>query len=185
MNPVNKQSSAKPSSARRWSIGLSIGIVVFLAVEGGLLVAKQNSQAQASEQRSEEINQRGAQVMPFDLSRTTHTFATDTQGGIQTVTANDPADSTQIELIQAHLQEEAEKFSEGNFSDPFTIHGVEMPGLAELKRGADRVNVQYEPLPNGARLRYSSNDPALVAVLHEWLEAQNTDHNGHPGGMIH
>ncbi len=179
MKPINKK-----SLARRWSIGL-FGVAVFLAVEGGSLVAKQNSQAQVLEQRSEEINQCGAQVMPFDLSLTTHTFATDTNGGSQIVVANDPSDSSQIKLIQAHLQEEAGKFSDGDFSDPATIHGAEMPGLAELQRGADRINVQYEPLPNGARLRYSSNDPTLVAVLHEWLGAQNTDHNGHYGGMSH
>ena len=180
MEPVNKQ-----LLPHRWSVGLFIGFAVLLMVEGGVLVTKQMSQAQVSEQRLEEVNQRGAQVMPFDLNRTTHIFATDTNGGTQMVTANDPSDSNQVELIQAHLQEEARKFSNGDFSDPATIHGAEMPGLTELQRGANRINVQYESLPNGARLRYSSNDSTLVAALHRWLGAQNTDHNGHHGEMSH
>lgn len=176
MEPINKQ-----SLAHRWYFGLFIGVVVFRVLGGGILVAKQISQDQVTEKRLEEVNQRGAQVMPFDLSRTTHIFKTDTNGGTQTVTANDPSDSTQIKLIQAHLQEEAEKFSNGDFSDPATIHGADMPGLAELQQRADRINVKYEPLPSGARLRYSSNDPTLVSALHEWLGAQNMDHNGHHG----
>ena len=179
MKPINE-----PSLARRWSVELFIGTVI-LFTGGGIIVAKQSSQAQVSEQRLEEINQHGAQVMPFDLDRTTHTFVTNSDGGTQIVIANDPSDSKQIELIQSHLQEEAEKFSRGDFSDPATIHGAEMSGLAELQRGADRINVQYEPLLDGARLSYSSSEPKLVAALHEWLGAQDTDHNSHSGEMNH
>jgi len=51
-------------------------------------------------------------------------------GGLQAVTVKDPSNSTQMALIQAHLQEEAEKFRQGDFSDPATIHGGHMPGLA-------------------------------------------------------
>ena len=34
----------------------------------------------------------------------------------------------------------------------------------------------YEPVPDGARLRFSSRAPALVAALHRWFAAQLSDH---------
>lgn len=58
--------------------------------------------------RQAEVAARGAQVMPFDLEETTHVFEKMDDGGLQRVTANEPSNMKQIELIQAHLQEEAD-----------------------------------------------------------------------------
>src|SRR5262245_65571299 len=87
----------------------------------------------ASQTRQEEVATRGAEVMPFDLEQTMHVFQPLADGGLQTVTAKDPANSAQIALVQAHLQAEAEKFHRGDFSDPANIHGADMPGLAALQ----------------------------------------------------
>jgi hypothetical protein len=117
--------------------------------------------------------------MPFDLAQTIHHFQPLEHGGLQTVTVKDPSNSTQITLIQAHLKEEAEKFHRGDFSDPAKIHGEHMPGLAALQTGAQRIDVQYTALPNGAQIRYSTTDPALVMALHQWFAAQRADHGHH------
>ena len=72
-----------------------------------------------------EIAERVAQFMPFYLDATTHTF-TDTEDlVVQTVTADDPDDNDQIQLIRAHLREERDKFARGDFEDPAAIHGHE------------------------------------------------------------
>jgi len=126
--------------------------------------------------RRAEVAAKGATVMPFDLTRTTHTFDKVATGGVQTVTANDPSDITQLELIRGHLREEAAKFSRGDFSDPATIHGHDMPGLAELREGAARVDVQYKDLDNGARLTYATTEEPLIRGIHSWFDAQTTDH---------
>jgi hypothetical protein len=47
------------------------------------------------------------------------------------VTADTPKDGEQIALIRQHLQDEAEKLRRADFGDPATIHGHDMPGLAE------------------------------------------------------
>jgi hypothetical protein len=132
--------------------------------------------------RQEEVAKRGAQVMPFDLEQTMHMFQTLADGGLQTVTAKDPANSAQIALIQAHLQEEAAKFQRGDFSDPATIHGENMPGLAALQAGARHLGIQYAPLPDGAQIRYATQDPALVTALHQWFAAHRSDHGPHAVG---
>ena len=133
----------------------------------------------ASPSRQEEVAAKGAKIMPFDLEQTVHHFQPLENGGLQTVTVKDPSNSTQIALIQAHLKEEAEKFHRGDFSDPAKIHGENMPGLAALQTSAQHIDVQYSALPNGAQIRYSTKDPALVMALHQWFAAQRADHGHH------
>lgn len=64
----------------------------------------------------------GPQVMPFDLSKTTHIFKMTETGGVQQVIAKDPGDREQIALIQQHVQHEAVRFGSGDFSDPTSLH---------------------------------------------------------------
>jgi hypothetical protein len=122
------------------------------------------------------VAERGARVMPFALDRTTHVFAKEDDGGVQTVTADDPADSEQTALIRSHLREETAKFRRGEVDDPAAIHGMQMPGLAELQEGFARFEIVYEEVPAGARIVYRTDDPALVDALHHWFDAQVMDH---------
>ena len=129
--------------------------------------------------RQAEVAARGAEVMPFDLDRTMHAFAKDSSGGVQTVTANDPADTLNIRLVREHLRKEAELFARGEFSDPAAIHGADMPGLAELSAANGKVTAEYADVPAGARIRYTTGDPALRSALHRWFDAQVSDHGRH------
>ena len=129
--------------------------------------------------RQGEVAARGAKVMPFDLEQTTHVFQKLDDGGLQKVIAKDPANKKQIALIQSHLKEESEKFRKGDFSDPAKIHGEDMPGLADLKSGAEKIDVRYTTLPDGAQIRYTAKDPKLVTALHRWFSAQLSDHGKH------
>ena len=138
--------------------------------------AAQREPQQTDPARRAGIDAKGAQVMPFDLARTQHVFTNRPDGGVQTVTALDPADKRNIELIREHLRKEADRFARGDFADPTAIHGQDMPGLAELKAGAARIRVRYEQLPDGARLRYTTTDPELVEAIHSWFRAQSRDH---------
>ena len=126
--------------------------------------------------RQAEVAARGAQVMPFDLSKTRHHFEDLPDGGVQTVTVLDPADSLDRRLIREHLSLEAAKFSRGEFDDPMAIHGHSMPGLAELRMAGNRIAVAYTPENDGGRIRYTTADPALVEALHRWFAAQRSDH---------
>jgi hypothetical protein len=127
--------------------------------------------------RQEEVAARGAEVMPFDLERTTHHFEARPWGGVQTVVADEP-DAEQIELVRAHLRDEATRFARGDFDDPMAIHGHEMPGLADLRAGAEagRVEIGYADVPAGGRLTYRADERVLVTALHAWFDAQLMDH---------
>lgn len=130
-------------------------------------------------ERQRQVAERGTEVMPFDLERTTHTFTKRDSGGVQTVTADDPRDAQQISLIREHLREEAAAFSAGDFDDPARIHGDQMPGLAALRAGYEKIESKYLPLPDGARIVYTTSDKALVSALHQWFDAQVGDHGEH------
>ena len=129
-------------------------------------------------QRQADVAAAGAEVMPFDLDATTHIFEKLEDGGLQTVIA-DSEDPEQISRIREHLSEEAERFARGDFHDPAKIHGEDMPGLHMLVMGHDRLRVHYEDVVRGAAIRYSSDDPAIVQALHEWFDAQLSDHGEH------
>jgi len=130
--------------------------------------------------RQDEVAARGTEVMPFDLERTTHHFETRPWGGVQTLVADEP-DAEQIELVRAHLRDEAARFARGDFDDPMAIHGHEMPGLAELRAGAEagRVEIAYADVPSGGRLTYRADERVLVNALRAWFDAQLMDHGAH------
>jgi hypothetical protein len=132
-----------------------------------------------SPDRQAEVAAKGASVMPFDLERTTHRFAKADTGGVQTVVADNPADTGQINLIRQHLRKETDRFSQGDYSDPGRIHGDDMPGLAALRDGAARITVTYRDDPAGGQITYTTTDPALVTALHAWFDAQVSDHGQH------
>jgi hypothetical protein len=53
-----------------------------------------------------------------------------------------------------------------------------MPGLRDLVAGAAKISVEYTALPNGAQIAYITQDPQLITALHQWFDAQLSDH-GH------
>ena len=175
-DPTDTNPALPTRAGRRRRIAVVLGAAVLTAaLITAVLIAGGND---AEQSRQDQVADRGASVMPFDLDLTEHTFTDLPDGGQQTITALDPTDATQIRLIRGHLQEEAVKFRAGDFEDPAVIHGQDMPGLAELREGAmdGRITVAYAELEDGARLRYTSTDPTLIDAIHSWFAAQTMDH---------
>ena len=147
------------------------------------------AQAQkADEKRLDEVAQLGMHVMPFDLEKTTHVFSKTPKGGLQQVLVKDKSDAKQIGLIRAHLSEISVDFKRGDFSKPARIHGEDMPGLAELKSAKPgQIKIEYEELTDGAQIGYSTSSPELINAIHQWFDAQLSDHARHavPGHSHH
>ena len=154
------------------SIGAALGAALLI---GGTQQEGDNGQTG----RQESVAERGRTVMPFDLEQTTHHFTPSETGGVQDVVADQPDDAEQVNLIRTHLRQEAKAFGRGDFGDPAQIHGDSMPGLTELEDGYERVKVRYRERPDGATLTYTTDEPTLVDALHDWFEAQLSDHGGH------
>jgi hypothetical protein len=152
--------------------------MVLLVGSGGAYALHARGGDSGLAERQALIAKRSALVMPFDLNRTTHVFAPRPDGGVQTVVAN-RQEQMEIASIRRHLREEAAAFRRGRFDDPAKIHGMAMPGLAELRAGFSRIRIRYEDVPAGGRIRYSTADPELAQALHRWFDAQLMDHGSH------
>lgn len=162
-------SQAKVCSARASITFLFLSLAVLLGLLSGFSAAE-------AVDRQTTVHRMGAQVMPFDLGKTQHVFEMTQTGGIQDVIVRDPKDADQVAHIREHLRYEAARFGAGDFSDPSSLHGADMPGVKELSKGAGRIKIEYSPLPSGARITFKTTDAALVTALHRWFGAQLSDH---------
>ena len=155
-------------------VALSSALVTSLVIVGLLVAA--GWVALPEDDRQTEVHDMSSQVMPFNLGDTTHIFEMTETGGIQQVVANDPSDDTQITLILQHLQHEATRFISGDFSDPTSLHGTEMPGIKELTNGVGEITIEFSELPDGGQITFTTQNSSLITAIHRWFGAQLSDH---------
>ena len=122
------------------------------------------------------VTEHGKQTMPFDQSQAMHMFLPSATGGVVEIVVHD-MNPTQIALVRAHLLQEAAKFVRGDYTDPAYIHGKAMPGLVQLTLRSSSISVRYFETPSGAAITLDSSEQALISAIHEWLMAQQHDHN--------
>ncbi|QPK63807.1 aspartate carbamoyltransferase [Methylomonas sp. LL1] len=129
---------------------------------------------------SKNLPQRMKEILPYAVDQTVQTYSKTVHGGVQHLVAKSADDTLQIKLIRDHLRKMAEQFRNGDFSLPERLHGADMPGLAQLKLAKpDDIRFDYKPLEKGGQIHYSSEYPQFVGALHEWIDAQNSEH-GNP-----
>ena len=143
-----------------------------------VLVATSSIASAADEQRRTQVEHKSEKVMPFSMQTSKHVFVPTPSGGVQTVLVHD-GNAKQIALVRSHLRKEAAAFARGDFADPASIHGGDMPGLKAMHAGSGRISVRYADVPNGAMIAYATTDPALVSAIHAWFKAQVSDHGAH------
>lgn len=160
------------------TIGIVFASISITAIAAVMVTPAVGQQAVASPAQQAEVERKGATVMPFDQQRAMHMFQQTPTGGVQTVLSRD-GDFAQIAAIRSHLRQEADKFARGDFSDPATIHGQQMPGLSVLKTAGQNLRVAYQELPLGAQMTFTTHDPATVTALHDWFAAQVSEHGSH------
>ena len=124
----------------------------------------------------EHVHQMSHSVMPFAMSETVHIFKMTESGGVLRVIAKDSGATDQITLIQQHLKHEAMRFQHGNYSDPATLHGANMPGLKDLQDGASDIKILYAELSEGAEIIFETRDLHLLTAIHRWFRAQLSEH---------
>ncbi len=161
-------STLNPTKPRYRSIYSSLWLLGFLFLVG--------CNASNDEPRQAMVHETGSHVMPFDLGATQHIFQMTEFGGIQLVVAKKNNDTDQIKLIRQHLLFEAEQFKNGDFSDPATLHGAEMPGIDELSKNIAEIDIEYSEVTGGAQISFVANDIHLITEIHRWFGAQLSDH---------
>lgn len=151
--------------------------VVFLLIS---LTSVTQAIEKATKERIDEIAERGAHVMPFNLDQTMHVFSKKEYGGLQQVVVKKASDIEQIKLIREHLAKIAVDFKQGKYTGPTRLHGEKMPGLTRLKKAkSNEIDIDYTDLPDGAQITYKTDKPDLVDAIHQWFDAQMSDHSRH------
>lgn len=130
----------------------------------------------AAQTRQAHVHHMSHEVMPFDMAKTQHIFVMTEQGGVQRVVVRSADARDQITLIQQHLQHEAMRFQQGDYSDPAALHGKDMPGLKELAASASKIKVSYTALPLGGAITFATNDIRMLTAIHRWFGAQLSEH---------
>ncbi len=143
-------------------------------------------QAQAAPQDPHaQMNQRGAHVMGFDQSKTTHHFLLFEDGGAIDVSVKDLGDTANRDAIRAHLPHITQMFGEGNFDAPMLVHDTKkVPGTAALARLKDRVTYRFVETPGGGRVDIVTTDAEALKAVHEFLKFQIADHKTGDAGTI-
>jgi len=122
------------------------------------------------------LNERGAQAMGFDQTKTTHHFRLTTEGGVIKVEANDPSDTGSRDQIRQHLIHITRMFAEGNFDAPLLVHTRLPPGVRVMQRLKTRIGYTFESTRQGGYVRISTSDPEVLAAIHEFLRFQIKNH---------
>jgi len=131
----------------------------------------------AGTSHDEMVQKNGDQAMGFPHDKTTHHFRILADGGAIELTANDPADTADINAIREHLSHIAMMFREGDFSTPMHVHDSIPPGTTTMKLLKDKISCAYEETAAGGRVRIASKDEIAVAAIHDFLRFQITEHH--------
>lgn len=122
----------------------------------------------------------GSALVPYDSQRVLETFSKTVHGGIMHLVAKSAADGDQIKRIQQYFRQTAAEYMKGDFSSTERFHGMDMPGLAQMKAAkAGDIRYEYKALKNGGQIHFSTEYPPLLAALHRWFDTQIQEH-GNP-----
>jgi hypothetical protein len=122
------------------------------------------------------VQERGATVMGVDQYTSAHVFEDLPDGGRIVLERSDPADSAGIATIRGHMRQIAADFTAGDFSKPFAVHAMVVPGTKTMAERRDRITYEATDRPEGAEVRIRTADATAIAAVHEFLAFQRSDH---------
>jgi hypothetical protein len=130
-----------------------------------------------------EVQARGATVMGVDQYTSAHVFEDLPDGGRIVLERDDPVDSAGIATIRAHMRQVAADFTAGDFSKPFAVHAMVVPGTRTMAERRDRITYETTDRLKGAEVRIRSADTKAISAVHEFLAFQRSGHRaaGHEG----
>src|SRR6266536_1301729 len=126
--------------------------------------------------QDEKMNERGDHVMGFDHTKTTHHFRLLSAGGSIEVAANSPQDTESRDQIRMHLGHITKMFASGNFNAPMLIHDQVPSGVPTMQKLKSEIQYKFEETKQGARIRISTDSPAALGAIYDFLRFQIKEH---------
>ena len=116
---------------------------------------------------SETSQSEQAQNSTFDPP--VHSLEKTDSGAIHMIVASENMDTEQVADLKEIVKFISEQDSLGREPDLVELYG-DKPGLAVTQEKRDEYAVDYIETTNGAGLQFSSENPEIVAALHEWVD---------------
>lgn len=116
-------------------------------------------------------------VMGVDQYTSHHVFEDLPDGGRIVLERDSAGDTLAIVRIRAHMHEIATDFTRGDFSKPFMVHHIHVPGTNVMAARRAAISYQEMDRPRGAEVRIRTTDTAVVAAVHAFLAFQRGAHH--------
>lgn len=123
-----------------------------------------------------DVQERGKDVMGVDQYTSKHVFADLPDGGSVSLKRDDATDTVSIAQIRMHMQEILADFKRGDFSKPFHVHNMKVPGTDVMRANASKISYTVVESATGAELRMATRDSATLAAIRTFLKFQREDH---------
>jgi hypothetical protein len=158
------------------ALGIASAMLTVLAVKAQKTSPPTPATTDMAARPDEKMNERGDHVMGFDHTKTTHHFRLLPDGGSIEVAANSPQDTESRDQIRMHLGHIAKMFAGGNFNAPMLIHDQIPPGVPVMQKLKSDIQYKFEETEQGARIRISTNSPAALRAIYDFLRFQIKEH---------
>jgi hypothetical protein len=126
--------------------------------------------------RRAEVDHRHEHTTGVPTDGTRHHFVLAEDGGSIRLGVADASQAATRDRIREHLKLIASAFAAGDFRMPTEIHDQVPPGVEVMKARADAIRYAYAESPEGGVVTLSTQDPAALAAIHEFLRFQIRDH---------
>jgi hypothetical protein len=164
-------------------VALALGLPALAAADGPEAAVScprhaehMKERAATPEAHAHGVDARGDAAMGFSHQATTHHFLLRKDGGAIEVTANHASDEASVAQIRDHLRHIANSFAKGDFTLPGVIHDQVPPGTEEMKARRSVLRYAFEEKETGGVVRMTTDDPAALRALHEFLRFQIEEH---------
>lgn len=174
----------------RIAVVLSTAFFVILPVSAQMADCPMHEQHTTATSKADGSSEHGAGVdhrhdtLGVAHETTHHSFRLFDDGAAIELRANVASDDTTVHAIRTHIQTIAEQFKANNFSTPMFVHDKTPDGLDAMKQLHDRIEIRYESLSDGARIRMVTRDADALAALHKFMKFQIVEHRTGDTGKV-
>jgi len=152
-----------------------VTVLLLVVLVGGASVAWARGQ-KTPKPPDEDKSRPAAESVGFDADAATQVLVKSSSGGVQRITARESSDANQIGRIRATLRKIADDFAGYYVTEAMQAHGPASAALATLvTTEPGSLRTEYLEIRGGAEVRYTSDDPKIVAALHQWFASLSAD----------
>jgi len=113
----------------------------------------------------------------FVVADTQHVFGVSDDGVLIGLMANDVQQQARIDEARVYMRGEFERYLQGDFGDEYSQSSAQV--VNQLADNRQVMTITYQDVASGAMIQVTSQDPTVIALLHQWINLRQADHGDH------